>query len=89
MQSSVDRDDYVNIKWENIPEEYEQNFKAYLTTDFGLGYDYLSVMHYGEFAFSENDEPTLTTKVIQSLRNLNILPRIKWFCSNRTNNIRK
>lgn len=44
----------------------EHNFNKYdnrTVTDYGIGYDYASVMHYSSHAFSKNDEPTITPKV--------------------------
>lgn len=44
----------------------EHNFNKYdngTVTDYGIGYDYTSVMHYSSHAFSRNGEPTITPKV--------------------------
>ena len=53
-QSRPDRDDYVQINWQNIEQDYEHNFDM----EGGAGtvgdYDFDSVMHYGECAFSTN-----------------------------------
>ena len=53
-QSRPDRDDYVQINWQNIQQDYENNFDM----EGGAGtvgdYDFDSVMHYGECAFSTN-----------------------------------
>jgi len=49
MQASYDRDNYVEIMWENIREGSEHNFVMYGTeriTHFSVPYDYGSVMHY-------------------------------------------
>lgn len=44
----------------------EHNFNKYnndTVTDYGISYDYGSVMHYSSHAFSKNDEPTITPLV--------------------------
>ena len=49
-QSRADRDDYVNILWENVRPGFENNFeKANVNSvdHHGVPYDYTSVMHYG------------------------------------------
>ncbi|XP_048117169.1 meprin A subunit beta-like [Alosa alosa] len=64
-QSRYDRDDHVTIKWENIESEEEHNFKKYFrntTSTQGTTYDYWSVMHYGQYAFSNGLEPTIITR---------------------------
>ena len=59
-QSRPDRDTYVTINFQNIPEKNAHNFE---TSDsiksMGSPYDYSSVMHYGAYAFSINDQPTI------------------------------
>lgn len=63
-QSRPDRELYLGIKWANIMPNVERNFEivssAYMLSD----YDYLSVMHYGPYAFSTSPgkETTLTPK---------------------------
>ncbi|XP_011693660.1 PREDICTED: astacin isoform X1 [Wasmannia auropunctata] len=67
QQSAADRDEWVTIHWENIKSGKEHNFNKYdnrTVTDYGIGYDYKSVMHYSSHAFSRNGEPTITPKVI-------------------------
>ncbi|KAJ0181120.1 hypothetical protein K1T71_003205 [Dendrolimus kikuchii] len=62
MQSTYDRDDFVEIVWENIKSGLEHNFAKYnndTVTDFGVPYDYSSVMHYPETAFSKNGNRTI------------------------------
>ncbi|CAF4782402.1 unnamed protein product [Pieris macdunnoughi] len=62
MQSTYDRDNYVEIVWENIKSGHEHNFAKYnndTVTDFGVPYDYNSVMHYPEVAFSKNGNKTI------------------------------
>lgn len=65
-QSASNRDEYVTINWENIEKGKEHNFNKYgtnIVTDFGIEYDYLSIMHYGAYYFSVNQEPTIETHV--------------------------
>ena len=62
-----DRDNYVTIVWENIIEKYKDNsFKkvnAKMWSNFGLPYDYESVMHYRGNAFGRYQKQTIKTKV--------------------------
>lgn len=61
-QSATDRDDYVEILWENIKPGKEHNFNKYGSdkiTDFGVGYDYGSVMHYSRTSFSVDGSATI------------------------------
>ncbi|XP_053601533.1 seminal metalloprotease 1-like isoform X2 [Plodia interpunctella] len=65
MQSSNDRDDYVDIVWDNIVQAARNNFRKYNSfsvTDFGVGYDYDSVLHYSRRAFSVNGQDTIVPK---------------------------
>lgn len=65
QQSTYDRDDFVTIVEENIQDGKQHNFNKYLTTtvtDFGVRYDYDSVMHYSSLAFSKNGEMTIVPK---------------------------
>jgi hypothetical protein len=53
-QSRPDRDGYIKVRWENIPDHIEYNFKKQSTgrvDSRGTKYDYRSVMHYGKTAF--------------------------------------
>lgn len=59
-QSRNDRDEYVEVHFENIYRGYEHNF--YIQSDNGedIGlYDYGSIMHYPSWAFSKNGEDTI------------------------------
>ncbi|XP_071635967.1 zinc metalloproteinase nas-4-like [Temnothorax longispinosus] len=52
-----DRDKYITIIWENIKKEDVFNFRMLnnnTVTDYGLPYDYDSIMHYSMTAFSTN-----------------------------------
>jgi hypothetical protein len=62
MQSATERDEYVEILWENIQPGMEHNFNKYgpeRISQYGIEYDYGSVMHYPPGAFSINDQPTI------------------------------
>ncbi|XP_012287980.1 zinc metalloproteinase nas-13 [Orussus abietinus] len=63
--SRYERDNYVQVKWENITPGRDNNFKSATrdsTNDFGVEYDYGSVMHYSAKAFSRNGQPTLVPR---------------------------
>ncbi|XP_029438935.1 astacin-like metalloendopeptidase [Rhinatrema bivittatum] len=64
-QTRSDRDQYVQIMWQYIPQAVVSNFmKAEPeTNNLGLDYDYTSVMHYGRFAFTNTSgEATIVPK---------------------------
>lgn len=59
-QSRADRDQYIQIVWENIDEKYMYNFNQHLSDGQDYGdYDYQSIMHYTAYAFSKNGKPTI------------------------------
>ncbi|XP_071974792.1 low choriolytic enzyme-like [Engystomops pustulosus] len=59
-QCRSDRDKYIRINWGNINQDKERNFYKMSTQNLGVPYDYLSVLHYGKFAFANNaGKPTL------------------------------
>jgi Astacin (Peptidase family M12A) len=64
-QSRTDRDEYVEILWENVDPKATSNFDQKLNDreveDLGA-YDYGSVMHYPGDAFSRNGKPTIRVK---------------------------
>uniref|UniRef100_A0A182P9B2 Metalloendopeptidase n=1 Tax=Anopheles epiroticus TaxID=199890 RepID=A0A182P9B2_9DIPT len=66
MQSASDRDFYVTINWNAIQADKSSNFDRYGPTvvdDFGIPYDYESVMHYGPTAFTYNGQNTIIPKI--------------------------
>lgn len=66
-QNREERDQFVQILSENIKSDYASNFEkaaAGTTSGFGSSYDYNSVMHYSDHAFSANEQPTILAKVI-------------------------
>ncbi|EDW81478.2 uncharacterized protein Dwil_GK11006 [Drosophila willistoni] len=59
-QSRPDRNEYVEIDYDNIPRKYWSQFMAMeQTTTFNVPYDYQSVMHYSKNAFAK--DPTKPT----------------------------
>jgi hypothetical protein len=59
-QSRNDRDNYVRILWENIEEDHKINFDQHLNDGEDYGeYDYQSIMHYQDYAFSKNGKKTI------------------------------
>ncbi|XP_034183444.1 zinc metalloproteinase nas-13-like [Osmia lignaria lignaria] len=61
-QSRFERDQFVSIQWNNILNGHDSNFlkaSKQTTDDFGIAYDYNSVMHYSSYAFSKNGKPTI------------------------------
>lgn len=63
QQSAADRDDFVEIQWDNIEIGKKNNFiKHETSSSFGFPYDYNSVMHYSDKAFSSNGERTIVPK---------------------------
>ncbi|XP_037827723.1 seminal metalloprotease 1-like [Lucilia sericata] len=62
QHSSTERDNYVKVMWDNIKTGMESNFVKYdsnTVSNFGVEYDYGSVMHYSSTSFSKNGEKTL------------------------------
>uniref|UniRef100_A0A8R1DYV8 Metalloendopeptidase n=1 Tax=Caenorhabditis japonica TaxID=281687 RepID=A0A8R1DYV8_CAEJA len=63
-QARYDRDDYVSILTQNIQSSYlsqfsKQSFSSMV--DYGVGYDYGSVMHYDQLSFSSTGGNTIAT----------------------------
>ncbi len=59
-QSRSDRDQYVEIVWENVRDEDRHNFDKRVERTVNLGpYDYGSIMHYPGNAFSKNGQTTV------------------------------
>lgn len=67
-QSRNDRDDYVEIRYENIVSLYAFNFDKQTSNGIDIGeYDYGSIMHYPAWAFSKNGKDTIITKNGESI----------------------
>lgn len=59
-QSRIDRDEHVDIVYENIISAYAYNFDIQTNNGADLGhYDYTSIMHYPRWAFSKNGKDTI------------------------------
>lgn len=70
--SRPDRDEYVDILWENISPAHHKIFKKdshWIFHSFGTPYDYNSIMHYGSYHFSKNGKRTIVSRK----------PNVKWF----------
>ena len=64
-QARADRDDYVEILWDNIQPGKEDQFKKKnlgTITHLDTQYDYCSIMHYRSNVFSKNGRPTIVKK---------------------------
>jgi len=64
-QSRVDRDNSLKVLPQNAPARpgMQLNFKIQKDTDSrGIGYDFCSIMHYGNLAFSNNAHFTILTR---------------------------
>ena len=59
-QSRPDRNEYVEIIWDNIVEQRTKQFRIIDEVDsLGTPYDYDSIMHYPIDTWSKNGEPTI------------------------------
>ena len=57
--SREDRDQYIQINWDNILPNKKSNFEPHISDGTDVGdYDYGSIMHYGSYAFSSGG-PTI------------------------------
>uniref|UniRef100_A0A0K8URH9 Metalloendopeptidase n=1 Tax=Bactrocera latifrons TaxID=174628 RepID=A0A0K8URH9_BACLA len=62
QQSDSNRDKYIHVVYDNIVPGKEPNFEKYdasFVTDFDVGYDYDSCLHYRPGAFSKNGKDTI------------------------------
>jgi hypothetical protein len=58
QQSRGDRENYIQVNWDNIDDDYEYNYYVSNSDEFGP-YDFESVMHYSQWGFSTGG-PTMT-----------------------------
>jgi hypothetical protein len=66
-QSREDRDKYININLNNVGSSHRHNFNKVRGARHG-SYNFDSIMHYGSYAFSSNNRPTMTTKSGKTFR---------------------
>lgn len=67
-QSRSDRDEHLDVIWQNINEADWGEFELVDTDNMDVPYDYASVMHYGRFAYSNTSgQPSLNPKPDQSV----------------------
>jgi choriolysin H len=74
MHSHADRDAYISINYSNVPGgEGNGNFRKVdpkFFSNFNTPYDYLSVMHYGTYAFAINNSIKVITTKDSKFQNL-------------------
>ena len=62
-QCRPDRDQYINVNYQNITSGNEHNFNKIPHNYFVLGsFDFESIMCYDSYSFSKNGHPTMTKK---------------------------
>jgi Astacin (Peptidase family M12A) len=72
MQCASDRDNYVRINWDNIEPAMQFNFDkvdAAEFSQFGVPYDFTSVMHYTDDAFAiDRNVPVMVSLTDDKIR---------------------
>ncbi|KAK7912928.1 hypothetical protein WMY93_013139 [Mugilogobius chulae] len=66
-QSRSDRDQHIDVNWDNINYKNWHNFVKRNTDNLRTPYDYNSVMHYEQLAGSNNGEPSLVAKPVSDV----------------------
>lgn len=62
-QQRYDRDQYIDILWENVNPYYKKQFNTFGNENNIIrAYDYNSVMHYSAYSASKNSHPTMVAK---------------------------
>lgn len=65
MHSHIDRDRFIEIKWQNMADGVKTNFEKVdpkIFGNFGTAYDLFSVTHYHSTAFSKNGKETIVPR---------------------------
>lgn len=81
MHSASERDKYVEILWDNIEDKFQYAFNKFdesIISQFGVPYDYESVMHYGTKAFSKNGKETIRSKTNEKIRPSDFLTELDY-----------
>ena len=69
-----DRDNHVTVNWNNIQSGKEINFEIMSSGTKSYGpYDYGSIMHYGEYFFTNNGDRTIVAPANQTIGQRNAL----------------
>jgi len=76
-QSRRDRSEYITIHWDRIEADYDHNFDAEFYSEAYGPYDFDSVMHYGECAFSTCNDCGAD---LQNCRTIEVLPPCDTTC---------
>ena len=88
MHNHIDRDNFIEIKLENVRDEKSfVKVDALATSNFGTTYDLLSVMHYNSKAFSKNGMHTIIPKDSKYLRKMGQRLRMSQGDVQRLNNM--
>ncbi len=62
-QSRLDRDNFVEIRFDNVKDDSKFNFQTEGNSTARSAYDYCSIMHYSAMAFAkDNTKPTIACK---------------------------
>ena len=61
-QNREDRDQYITVDLNNVRADFRDQFTVSPGNYWGTSYDLLSIMQYGEYAFSSNGQKTIIPK---------------------------
>lgn len=56
-----DRNSYISIDWQNMDSSIQYAFDLFSTANNSTPYDFESIMHYNQYAFSKNGKATIRT----------------------------
>ena len=83
-QAREDRDKHIEIIEENIQKNMTGQFtKVHYPqfSDYGIPYNYFSVMHFPSYAFSKNGAPTIVPKVFCACASLEVIAYTRMYPS--------